>query len=73
MSIDFEGLDNILSALDGLLSEEKVGSGLAKACALVEASAKRKAPKGSGELRRSISSKVEGETGIVFTPLEYAH
>lgn len=45
---------------------------LGKACALVERSAKQKAPKDNGELRRSISSKVEGLEGIVYTPLEYA-
>lgn len=45
---------------------------LGKACALVERSAKQKAPKGNGELRRSITSKVEGEIGVVYTPLEYA-
>jgi HK97 gp10 family phage protein len=35
-----------------------------------------KAPKGTGELRRSITSKVDEEggdlVGIVYTPLEYA-
>ena len=46
---------------------------LNKACLLVEGSAKKKAPKGeTGALARSITSKVEGNTGIVFTPLEYA-
>ena len=48
---------------------------LGKACALVERSAKQKAPKGTGELRRSITSRVEpgadGAVGIVYTPLEY--
>ena len=43
---------------------------------LVERSAKQKAPKGDGALRRSITSEVRQDTtelyGIVFTPLEYA-
>jgi HK97 gp10 family phage protein len=72
MSIEFEGLDNIVDKLDGLLDEQKVNAALGKACALVERSAKQKAPKGIGELRRSITSKVENGVGIVFTPLEYA-
>jgi HK97 gp10 family phage protein len=47
-----------------------------KACALVEREAKKKAPKDTGALRRSITSKTEttnnGLIGVVFTPLEYA-
>ena len=39
---------------------------------MVEAAAKQYAPKGNGELRRSITSKVENAEGSVFTPLEYA-
>ena len=38
----------------------------------MEAEAKKKAPKGSGDLRRSITSKVENNEGVVFTPLFYA-
>ena len=49
---------------------------MGKACALVEGEAKRKAPKDTGELRRSIESKVEnngeGVQGVIFSPLEYA-
>lgn len=73
--IRFEGLDDVLERLSGL-STEKVKQNMGKACAIVEAAAKRKAPKGTGELRRSITSKVVEENGevigIVFTPLEYA-
>lgn len=67
-----EGINEILDRLDGLADENKIQAALGKACALVERAAKEKAPKGSGELRRSITSKIEGNTGIVFTPLEYA-
>lgn len=74
-NIRFEGLDDILDRLDGL-SVEQMMANMGRACALVEAAAKRNAPKGTGELRRSITSKVEeqgGEVvGIVYTPLEYA-
>lgn len=71
--IRFEGLEEVFEALDGLADEEKIQAGLKKACLMVEASAKDKAPKGkTGELARSISSQVEGLTGTVFTPLEYA-
>lgn len=67
-----EGLDNILDRFDSLIDMNKLEAALGKACALVEAEAKKKAPKDTGELRRSITSKVEGTQGVVFTPLEYA-
>lgn len=76
MSIQLEGLDKILSRLDGIGDEKKVAAAMGKVCALVERAAKQKAPKDTGELRRSITSKVDtgaGEvTGVVYTPLEYA-
>ena len=71
-----EGLDDVLEALAQLEDTEKVKQTVGKACAVVEASAKRNAPKGVGELRRSITSKVEttatGVRGVIYTPLEYA-
>lgn len=75
MSIKFEGLDEVLEAIE-VFDEAELKRALGKACAIVERSAKQKAPKGTGELRRSITSKVEGNgtdiVGIVYTPLEYA-
>ena len=70
--IKFEGLDEILDKLTKVSSNANIDGALGKACALVERSAKQKAPKDNGELRRSITSKVEDHTGIVYTPLEYA-
>lgn len=74
--IKFEGLDKVLAKLDNLADTTNFEKAMGKACALVERSAKQKAPKGTGELRRSITSKVEKDTdgiqGVVFTPLEYA-
>ena len=71
-----EGLDNVLDRLDSILNPEELKSAMGKACAIVERSAKQKAPKGTGELRNSITSKVETDgnevIGVVFTPLEYA-
>ena len=71
MSIRLEGMEELLKLL-----EEKgnvdLSEPLGKACALVEAAAIQNAPKGTGELRRSIRSKVEDNKGIIFTPLEYA-
>lgn len=71
MSVEFKGFDELLVRLQNM-SEADMTAGLQSACALVERSAKEKAPKGIGDLRRSITSKVEGEKGIVYTPLEYA-
>lgn len=76
MSINFdfelEGLEDVLERVDSLAQKVKLEKALGKACALVERSAKEKAPKGSGELRRSITSSVEDMEGKVYTPLEYA-
>lgn len=73
MNIRFE-----LKNADSLkfVDEADIMRALQKACALVERSAKENAPKGTGELRRSITSEVKRENGelvgVVFTPLEYA-
>ena len=77
MSIEFSGLDELLNSLDELADKQQLKKALKKSCALVERSAKIKAPKGkTGELRKSIKSKVEEDSeklqGVVFTPLEYA-
>ena len=70
--IKLEGLDEILYKLDKISSNANIEEALGTCCAIVEKSAKQKAPKDTGALRRSITSKVEGNQGIVFTPLEYA-
>lgn len=70
--IEFEGLENVLDGIEKLADVSELKAALGKACALVEASAKKNAPKGTGELRRSIASEVNDTEGIVFTPLEYA-
>ena len=70
--IKFEGLDKVLDKLDKISSTANVEAALGTCCAIVERSAKQLAPKDNGELRRSITSKVEDGVGIVFTPLEYA-
>lgn len=72
MSIEIQGLDRLLDSLDDIADPQKLNLAIGRACALVERSAKQKAPKDTGELRRSISSKVEDGVGIIFTPLEYA-
>ena len=72
MSIQFEGLEEVLRSIDSIADSSKLEAGLGKAAALVERAAKQKAPKGNGELRRSITSKVNDTEAIVYTPLEYA-
>lgn len=76
MSVKFEGLDKVLGRLNDMADTKGLERAMGKACALVERSAKQKAPKDTGALRRSITSKVEADsreiTGTVYTPLEYA-
>ena len=76
MSVEVGGTDKIIANLDEAISVPALEQRMKKACVLVERVAKQKAPKDTGALRRSITSKtvVEGVnvTGIVFTPLEYA-
>lgn len=72
MSVEIEGLDNVTGRIEAITNTTNIHAALGKACALVERAAKQKAPKDNGELRRSITSKVEGNIGVVFTPLEYA-
>ena len=70
--IEFEGLEEVLEEIESLADTGELETTLGKACALVERSAKELAPKDTGALRRSITSKVEGTEGIIYTPLEYA-
>lgn len=74
--IKINGLDGLEKRIEDLADAKRAEKALKKACALVEREAKKKAPKGTGELRRSITSKIEinGDElqGVVFTPLEYA-
>ena len=70
--IEFENLEGVLEAIEEVGDIGDLKQTLGKCCAMVERTAKQLAPKDTGALRRSITSKVEGTTGIVFTPLEYA-
>jgi HK97 gp10 family phage protein len=78
MSIELEGLNEVLKSLENIASIDDFETALGMACARVERTAKENASKfrGTGELGRSITSRIEknGEVieGIVFTPLEYA-
>lgn len=72
MDIEFEGAEKLMARLDKISDEAELKKSLETAALLVERSAKQKAPKDTGALRRSITSKVEGLEGIIYTPLEYA-
>ena len=74
--VKFEGLDSIIKKIDKIDDAKPLTYAMYDACDIVESAAKEKAPKDTGALRRSITSKVEvignEVDGIVFTPLEYA-
>lgn len=72
MAIKFEGLEGVLERLDDIGDVENYQAALQKACLIVETEAVKTAPKQDGILRSSITSKVDGLTGVVYTPLEYA-
>ena len=71
-----EGTNHIIESIGNIADVQKLEQLMGQACAIVERAAKEKAPKDTGALRRSITSKVEviddSITGIVYTPLEYA-
>lgn len=71
-----EGTNHIIESIGNIADVQKLEQLMGQACAIVERTAKEKAPKDTGALRRSITSKVEviddSITGIVYTPLEYA-
>lgn len=75
-NIRFDGIEEIIEKLKDLEDIERYEQALKQACALVERSAKQKAPKGNGDLRRSIHSKITNNgdelAGVVYTNLEYA-
>lgn len=75
-NIEIEGLEELQKEIEQVSKLDSLPPKFQKACALVEASAKEKAPKDTGALRRSITSKVEtnGNTleGTIFTALDYA-
>lgn len=72
--VEIIGLEDLDKKLIKMIDPAQMATSLGKACALVERSAKQKAPKGDGHLRRSITSKVDKVAleGTVSTPLEYA-
>lgn len=76
MAVKFQGLDGLVDAMDTMLAKIESTEAVGQACALVEAAAKKKAPKDNGALRRSITSEVQKDggdiVGVVYTPLEYA-
>lgn len=72
VNFEVKNIDSVIYRMNEVVNSGNIESALGKAAAIVEASAKQKAPKGNGELRNSITSKVEGNEGIIYTPLEYA-
>lgn len=72
MNIEIKNLDGVIDRLENLVDTSNLDEILGKAAAIVEADAKKKAPKGDGALRNSIASRVEDSAGIVYSNLEYA-
>lgn len=76
MAVKIEGMEEVAEAIQELGNAADIEEALKKVCMLIERAAKQNAPKGNGELRRSIQSKInktdDDIEGIVYTPLLYA-
>ena len=76
IKLKFDGIDKIIADLESLSEAKGLTSAMQDACDLVEGDAKRRAPKDTGALRRSIESEVKGGAteivGTISSPLEYA-
>lgn len=83
MKVQIEGLDGVTDMLDGYADSitEKLSRGIAVGCKKVEDEARARCPESTeetrpggphGELRKSITSQVNGLEGIVGTNKEYA-
>lgn len=70
MAFELEGFEGILERLETFGEIDTFKEGLKKAVLKVETEAAKKAPK--GELQQSITSSIDGLTGVVFTPVFYA-
>lgn len=83
MQISIEGLEDVQDMLNNYANSvtEKLSKGIAEGCKIVEGEAKVNCPVSTektrpggqhGELRRSITSQVDGTKGEVGTNKEYA-
>ncbi len=68
---NIKGLESLLKKLERLGSVA-IKDALTEACLMVEADAKINCPVDDGQLRQSITSEVDGKTGVVGTNVEYA-
>lgn len=71
MSVEIKGIDKLIVKLDSAKNID-LTKALTKACIIVETSAKEKVPVDTGDLKRSITWEIDGNTGIVGTNKEYA-
>lgn len=78
MEVKFEGLENILKSIEGLVDIAGLEQAMDKACLVVETEAKKNANqfRDTGLLANSIKRKVELEgneiTGVVYSDVLYA-
>lgn len=74
--VKIQGVDEIVERFEEIANADTFKRAMAQACALVEGEARKNAPKGVGDLRRYMESRVEEQNGvivgIVSNPLEYA-
>ena len=75
-NVEIRGMNALIEKLDKLVDVQSVKAAMTEATLFVEDVAREKAPKGAGDLKGSIESKVDVQgsdvIGTVFTPLFYA-
>lgn len=74
MGIHIDGISAVTEAMERKMAEteRKASRGLERGCRIVEGEARNRCPVDTGELRRSITSHVDGMYGVVGTNKEYA-
>lgn len=72
MAVEIKGLAGVNERLDGIVNIKTIEKAITNATLLVERAAKQNAQAVSDNIAGTISSRIEGTTGIVFTPLFYA-
>lgn len=71
ISVKIEGIEEVMSRLDGLADGSRMQRALAAAGEVVSADAKANCPVDTGHLRNSIAVQVDGNSAVIGPSAEY--